>query len=394
MAQLTLTHQSPRSSQLIHRLLKAHFSPDEVHLNPLDWGELWTMLRTAIAQRHGSEIAEIGTTWLGSLVTMNGLRPFEDSDITRLGGYDSFMPVAWKHCYMAGDSRAWALPFTLDSRCVFYWHDMLEDAAIDPETAFTTPEAVEATLQRLQDAGIRAPWAAPMTTSNLTLQHLASWVWHRGGEFLSDDGKRLLLLQPEALRGMAEFFRLNRFTAPDELPDDAGAIDRFLNRQAAAIMGGTWVLNQLPESARETLPAEMRTALPPGPSFVGGTALVIMNHLDPQQERLALNVTKYLSLPDFQAEFCHWNVHLPARMDALNSRFFADTPLYPMFVRALETGCVLPGVPQWSIIEERLKDAFAAIWNDLHTGSNVPVESVILRHLEPAVKRLEMTLAL
>jgi ABC-type glycerol-3-phosphate transport system substrate-binding protein len=324
---------------------------------------------------------------------MNGLRPFDESEIARSGGRDSVMPIAWKTSVIAGDHRVWSMPFTLDSRCIFFWEDMLEDANVDPETAFATPEAVAFTLERLQAAGIRAPWAAPMTSSILTLQHLASWIWQYGGDLVNENGKHLMLLEPAALRGLVDYFQLDRFTLADELTDEGSAINLFLSRRSAAIMGGSWILNGLPESRREMLPARLGVALPPGPSFVGGTSLIIMNHIAPRDERLALNIIRQLNTPEFQAEYCHGNIHLPARIDALESDFFAKTPQFRPFIHALETGRVSPALPRWGIVEERLKESLANIWADIHGQPDAPVESLIVQCLEPAMKRLDLILS-
>jgi len=64
-----------------------------------------------------------------------------------------------------------------------------------------------------------------------------------------------------------------------------------------------------------------------------------------------------------------------------------------VLIQALESGRLLSGVSRWSIVEDRMRDAFADIWTDMNASPGEPVENILAHRLEPVIKRLDITLS-
>ena len=94
---------------------------------------------------------------------------------------------------------------------IFYWRDILEQAGIDEAGAFQSVEQMDRTLACLQSHGIATPWAVTTRRTSNTLYNISSWVWGAGGDFMSADGKWMLVAEPEVRAGLAQYYRLYRY---------------------------------------------------------------------------------------------------------------------------------------------------------------------------------------
>jgi multiple sugar transport system substrate-binding protein len=106
--------------------------------------------------------------------------------------------------------------------------------------------------------------------------NIASWVWGAGGDFVTPDGKRTVFSQPAAQKGVRAYFALGKY-----LPLRVRGLNglepdtQFLNdAETAMTMSGPWLF----QAARANLLDDLGAALPPGPSFVGGSYLVVWKH--------------------------------------------------------------------------------------------------------------------
>jgi multiple sugar transport system substrate-binding protein len=176
-------------------------------ITPIDfteiaWDDAWNSLVRVALYRDGADVSEVGSTWVSSFVGMEALRPYRPPEIYKLGGAAAFLPSVWPSGSLIGDEQLWAVPWLCDTRVLFYWRDMLEQAGIDEATAFQSFEQLEQTLARLQASGIPTPWAVVTRHTAETLYSLTSWIWGAGGDFMSEDGRRILLAEPEARAGL------------------------------------------------------------------------------------------------------------------------------------------------------------------------------------------------
>jgi multiple sugar transport system substrate-binding protein len=366
----------------------------EVVIEEQPWPNLWNRLKEIALHEHDVNLAEIGSTWLGSIVGMQAARPFRPEEVARLGGSESFVPASCDSAMMsgAGDKRIWAIPWFVDTRAIVYWRDMLEEAGVDEETAFQTPEDMERTLASLQAAGFDTPWVCPTDNSVLTVHSMASWIWQKGGNILSEDGKSAAFTSPEAMEGIRQYFSLHKYLPQDLHPMGEGdSFDWFGNRKAAVTITGPWIRSTFRGlGVGEDMLANLGTAAPPGPAFVGGTHLVIWRHALARHERITLKLIECLTSARVQSS--EMITELPARVDVLNAPPYSDDPYWRIFSQALQGGRSFPCVPLWGTVEDRMRNTLAAIWISLNENPEQDIDGVLELHLGRLAKQLNRIL--
>jgi multiple sugar transport system substrate-binding protein len=368
-----------------------------VHLEVHSWDNAWRKISRMALYRVGPDVSQIGTTWLDSLVTLGALRAFTDADIQSLGGPSAFFPSSWQMASLPfAGSRIWAIPWLVDVRVIFYWRDMLEEAGVDEASAFQTPERVEETMASLRDGGIETPWGIWAIKVNVTFQNAASWIWGKGNDILSEDGKKILFDRPGAIEGFLSFFRLHRYMPPelDQLVTDNQAIDLFASRRVAAVMGPcVWfgkILDKVGQSSE--LAAKVGIASPPGPAFVGGSHLAIWQHTRRVDDACAL--VRFLTSKRMQLDYCHLTGFIPVRSDVLaESRYMKDAR-YQAMVEALRTGRSFPLVPRWGDVEEKLDYGLVWLWNTLLANPDQNLEALVKPYIKATARRLMVTLGI
>jgi multiple sugar transport system substrate-binding protein len=391
---LSLAGHLPAAIQVLRQVVERYEQSHQngVQLTIFGWDTIWKDLVNVGIYKRGADLSEIGTTWIGSFVSMNALRAFRPAEIAQLGGEQAFLPMAWRTTSLVGDTRVWAIPFLSDVRVIFYWRDMLEQAGVDETTAFASFESMQAAFKRLKSI-IPAPWAVPTDASTQdTLHNASSWVWASGGDFVSPDGRKTRFAEPGARRALQAYFSLYRFM-PKGIHPISGAkmVDLFRQRQVAAVLGGPWLLADL--RGREEFAsqkAKIGIALPPGPSFVGGTNLVIWQHTRSESE--CIEMIRYLVSPQVQNEICLASGHLPVRMEALADPVYTADPHLKVLVEALHTGCVPITFPLWGMVEDKLSASFVQVWSELFAQRHDRLEVILSRHLEGLARRLDLLL--
>jgi len=157
-------------------------------------------------------------------------------------------------------------------------------------------------------------------------------------------------------------------------------------------MSGPWLFVNLKE--RGLSPdhlARIGIALPPGPSFVGGTYLTVWQHTRHSSE--AVELIRCLTMPQFQAEFCPLAGLLPASREAWTTSAFAADQNYRVLFQAMKSGRSCLNVPLWGMVEDKLTLAFGQIWTDPIAQPDQDINAVLAKHLDASVDRLNVTLA-
>jgi multiple sugar transport system substrate-binding protein len=360
-----------------------------VRLRLLTWDIAWSDLVKVALYGDGPDVSEIGSTWLGDLVAMNALRPFAEQELAALGKPSDFLPSAWNGGRVANQAQMWAIPWFTGARLLFYRRHLLERAGVDERTAFTTAGQFDETLSRLQAGGAQVPWTVPTGHTHTTLLNVASWVWGAGGDFVTPDGKRTLFTQPPARAGLRAYFALGRFLAPSVRhlnglePDE-----QFLSDQETAVtITGPWLFAAV---SQRSLADQVGVALPPGPSFVGGSCVVVWKHT--RQTEAALQLIHFLTRTPTQVTYPRRLGLLPARLDALEAPPFSTDPLWQLAITGIRTGRSVPITRSWGLMEDRLTRELTALWADVLADPALDLEAAIGKRLEPLAMRLDLVL--
>jgi multiple sugar transport system substrate-binding protein len=391
---LTLAGHRPAFLQVLRQMIQAYEQAhrNRVQIRSFDWDTIWKEMANIGIYKRGADLSEVGTTWIGSFVSMNALRAFKPDEIEQVGGECVFLPTAWQTTSLVGDGRVWAIPFLSDVRVIFYWRNMLEKAGVEEAGAFTSFDAIEETLSRLKKI-ITAPWAVPTDVSTQdTLHNASSWVWAVGGNFVSADGRKVGFAQPAVLAALKAYFGLHRFMPQKKHPlSGERVVELFCQRKTAAILSGPWLIPYLRAQASFAgQEAKIGIALPPGPSFVGGTNLIVWKHA--RYETECIELICQLIEPQAQIQFCNVTGLLPVRMEALADPFYTSDPFNRVLVEALQNGRIPTQFALWGMVEDKLSTSFAQVWADIFTRPGGNLEAILARHLEGLARRLDIML--
>jgi len=370
----------------------------QVRLQSMKWSEAWPILLANALHGSGPAVSHVGSTWSTSLGAMNTLRPFSEKEVAVLGGPDKFFPAVWQSTSLEGDSTVWSIPWTSYTYLISYRSDRLERIGLNPGTAFRTPEAMAETLARLQSLGMEYPWVIPTETHYADLIHIASsFVWGAGGDFVSQDRKKILVCQPESCSGLVDFFELYRY-----LPLQSKGltyqqcIRLFAEGRVGVFITGAEVpsiVSKAPDTAPRVR-SSIQTAPLPGVPWVGGDNLVIWRHArgDPGQETAALALVDFLVDPDVQLAFCQAQNTLPVRPGVLAQLSFWPETLRQSVETALLNGRSHCSVSLWRVVEYRIGQGLDAIAAELLNDRAADIKALVDKHLMPVVHRLELTL--
>jgi multiple sugar transport system substrate-binding protein len=361
-----------------------------VHVTVFPWERAWSELVRVALHQTDVHVSEIGANWVGNLVDMNALRPFQETELAATGGAPAFLPAAWHSATLVGDEQVWAVPWLADTRLVYYRRDLLREAGVDEATAFQAPDQFAQTLDRLQASGVAMPWVVPTKSARRTLHNLASWVWRQGGGFVSADGTCTLLNEPETRAGVHAYLKLHRYLAPAARGLSSRQSDGLFQEEAPAVtISGPWLF-LLPQVQEQAIP-NIGLALPPGPPFVGGSNLVIWRHTL-RHERLAVELVRFLTSYEAQAAYCQYAGLLPVRLDVLASSPFVDQPRHQVMARGLKSGRSFPALSTWGLVEDWLTAALARLWEDLLADPHLDLEVAIAERFKRLADRLDPVL--
>lgn len=353
---------------------------------------MWAEIVQTAMHGEGTGIGEVGSTYISSLVGMQDLRPFSPDEVAWLGGGTAFIQPLWHAGYVIDDTRPWAIPWTADTRAIFYRRDLLQGAGLDEAGAFQSFEALEQTLLALKRAGVQVPLTMGTTSGQVLAPFAASWVWGFGGDFIRPGLRNVAFDAPTSRRGLLAYFSLgNHLSAPAQKLDSAASDLLFCSGTAAVSFSGCWMLREIDSLAAPEVRDNLGIAPMPGVPFIGGTHLVIWKHC--LQEQLALDLIRYLvSKPTLLG--LPRNLLVPARLDVLNAPGLVSRSFHRALNQSIKTGRSFPAMALWDQIENRFGQMLATIWESLADRPGTDLENLIDDPLNTLASRLNLTLGL
>jgi multiple sugar transport system substrate-binding protein len=393
---LSIMEQRVRDVESILRPLLDEFESEthiRVHIQTLSWSTgMETLLHTAL-HGEGPDVSEFGTSWVSSFVAMNALYPFHASDLRIIGNSSQFLPASWQTGIVESGQKIWSIPWMVGMRVLFYRKDIYEQAGIDPLSAFQSHDAIDRTLETLKAKGVETPWAVPTVATINTMHYVANWIWSAGGDFISQDGKKIRFNSAASIAGLKKYYRLGRF-----LPQPATALymdhigNLFWNQgTVATIIGGHWQIPAFDSTASPTVMNNLGVAPLPGIAFLGGSNLVVWEHV--KNKLAAIRLIRFLTSERVQKVYPQRVGFYPARNETLAKPPYTNDPVFREIAAHLESGRAYPAVSLWGIIERRLPRAFSDIWQDyLQNPEEADLDAILHKHLDPLAKRLSLTL--
>ncbi len=404
--ELTTTGAGERSIQTLTAFLKQyqHSHPNiEFELQNFDWSEAWPQLMRIMLDKGKVVVSEVGSPWVSDFVAMRGLRPFSSIEVETLGGIKSFFPAPLSNVMMspsspdiAGHPTLFALPARVDVRLIYYWKDMLEQAGIDPALAFTTPQQLEQTLEKLRSAGndpcYLNPWVYETHATRNWVYNMASWIWAYGGDFVDERGLPAFD-QPAALEGITAYFRLHRFLPPTANGETVTTV--FAERRTAVMLFGTYFHFHFLRGGDFPVPSQviplLGAAQLPGPAFVGGSSFVIWGHAPYKDALIATDLlTQFLCSPQLP-DYCYWSEMMPSRVNGFDHSIFTTDPFKSILKASIETGRTHKMARLFMVIADRLSAVCRAISAELLSDPGQDIGAVVEKHICTLAQRLRIS---
>ncbi len=371
----------------------------KIYIKQMDWSDAWTELLASAIYDRGPDVSHIGSTWAGSLIGMNALRPFSEAELASFGGQDAFLPQAWVSGGILGQPGYWSLPWSTYTFVLCYRRDLLEKAGIPEFTAFQSAAALAQTLRKLKEAGIEMPWIVPVDPAHVdTLHYVASWVWGAGGDYVSPNGRQILLKQPATQSGLKAYFQQLLYLRPAfSIIPETTAQELFSSGRAAITIVGYdlamgWLngTNIAPE-----ISSHLGVSCLPGVPWIGGDNLVIWNRARAfaDCERAAVDLVRFLVGKSSQEVLCRAPaIQYPVRLDTLLDPPLPESPATRATIQSLRTGRSYHPIPMWGRIEYQLSEALGQVGQEILAGAEPAM--AINRILSPVATRLEIGLRL
>jgi len=391
--ELSLCFNPNQEDAYLSELLKSStdltLSGLQVDIHPMLWEDYKQEITSMALHSRGSDLSQVGFPLTDDLIAMNALQPFSPQLLAKVGGENVFHPIVKKIAKRHESGTVWGVPWMVDPRALLYWKDMVESAKVNPETAFHTAEDMESTFQHMQAAGVESPWVLGTSDKFVIIHSIVSWVWGKGGDFISPEGKRAIFLEKPALDGMEAYFRLQQYTPNAGEPLSVPTAKRlFVERKAAVTLGPYGSLNEFLDSVSPEHRDRLGVALPPGPPLIAGSDLVFWRYSYKTNE--AGNLLKALFSSDVQVKYAKFLGDLPVTQEALNNLAQGTDENVRTFITTLDKGRLFATTKFAGMLEIQLASALTGLWS---TRAGRPMDGLrdaLQSALEPVQNRFDM----
>ncbi len=367
--------------------------PDlELKIVAVDWGAAWPKITTAATSGDVPDIVQLGSTWVGTISSMNALWDMKPK-VGELGGEDAFVPAAWQSSGLEGSGQVTAIPWIVDARAIFYRTDIFAKLGMSARD-LDTWAGFEKALAKIKASNLTIDGkpVAPLGISGKNdwnvVHSLAPWIWADGGDFIAPDRKSAVLSSEavmEALRFYISFVKKG-YVPIDYLEQNTAQISsRFNVGECAIYFDGPYEVKNLTTPLSEGGAYGSVTSknfgvvpYPKGPkgrfTFVGGSNLAIFKAS--KNKEAAWEVLKYLMSYNAQVAYSKYSGFLPSKRDAFDHPYFSSDPRRRIFKEALKYGKIYPVIPQWGLLEPILTRRFGIMWDYVTKGASYDLKDI------------------
>lgn len=328
----------------------------------IPWSAAHEKLLTAVVGEATPDLAQLGSTWVAELVTLEALAPLAQRVAGSHGlAAADYFPGAWQANEL--DGELWGVPWYVDTRLLFYRSDLLAAAgwARAPETWDEWRQALSA-IQR-HNGG----------RSHALLMPIDEWehtvvLGMEAGSSLLRDGDRYGDFRGAGFRrGFELFLSFYRdgFAPVANLNQVASVYQAIERGEVVFYVTGPWNLGEFARRLPAHLQAHWATApLPraeaaaparPGVSLAGGASLALFRNSKRQED--AWRLVELLADPAVQRRFFELSGNLPPRLSAWQGAPLEGNERAAAFRRQLEVARPVPRVPEWEAIASQIRRA-------------------------------------
>jgi multiple sugar transport system substrate-binding protein len=276
----------------------------------------------------------------------------------------------------------------VDPRALFYWKDMVDAAGVNAETAFQTAENMQTACQRMKDSGMEAPWVLGTADKFVIIHSIVSWVWGKGGDFISPDDNRAIFLDKAALDGLEAYFRLAQYMPDAGRPLSVAVAKRlFVERKAAVTLGPYGSLNGFLAATPAEFHDLLGVALPPGPHLIAGSDLIVW-HYSQKIDEISRLLTVLFST-NVQVKYAEYLGDLPVTNEALDHLAKSTDPNVRTFITTLDKGRIFSTTKFAGMLEVHLAATLTRLWADLYERPPDNLREYLREGLDPVRRRFD-----
>ncbi|GBR73806.1 multiple sugar transport system substrate-binding protein [Candidatus Termititenax aidoneus] len=341
----------------------------EIEVVALDWGSAWQKITTAATSGDAPDIIQLGTTWVGSIGSMDAMLDVSQNVRDIGGGSNLFVDAAWSTTLIPGTERIVSVPWIVDTRVMFYRTDVFRRLGLTAKDVADW-DSFEKTLAKIKaaDLTIENKHIEPLGITGKNdwnvIHSLAPWIWSSGGDFVSSDFKSSVINSAATQRGLLYYIGLvKKGLVPIQcLEQNSYQISSDFNNGVYAIYfdgpyslkgmttppergggGGTFVAKNFAVAPYPAGPLGRYT-------FCGGSNLAIFKTT--KHKEAAWKVVEYLTTNEkAQIAYSQMTGFLPALKSAYNNSYFTDDPFRRVFSDALRSSKAYPAIPAWGQME-------------------------------------------
>lgn len=355
----------------------AHFRSEhkgiDVQFEVIPWLYSWPRIVKAYKEKGGVDVMMLGSTWVQTLASIGALQNLDGLSIDMA----RFIPAFRDVCTYK--RSLWAIPWFCDAKLLYYRKDHLKAAGIEPGSLSTWNGFLEAcgALAKRRSGGKKTyPTGFSIQAESVLAQDLSCFIWSAGGDFISPDGKRPALSDPQTRTGLKTLLHMidSGFISKLSLQHTSGDViaDFFCKDAYTFVFSGPWANRVYLNSGVETYIGDKRAEnigvmiLPGGKAgrfnFFGGATAAISSFSKNRREAEAL--LKFFAGAESQKRYC-------ARINAIAGRTDVGISLpfmsgYKDIYRdaVMEYGRTFPQHPLWGAIEGIIVSGVAEALNE------------------------------
>jgi multiple sugar transport system substrate-binding protein len=341
---------------------------------------LYDETRNEILDRisHGEsvDIVSVDQIWLGEFAEKGLLRNLTD-EFEEWGKMSDLYEANLDGCVY--NNTIYGLWLWTDTRGMWYWKDMLQEAGVDPESLKTWDGYISAAIKLDDFFGDRVIQGVHLWTASFGPDMWYPYLWMLGGEILQlregHPTKGVYWFpsynSPEGIRAL-EFLKrqVDAGIEPQERPYLEGA---FVNRNFSVMLAGSWMPGEFPIESWPTLEQEVgfipMFPVPnqtiPTSTMMGGWELAIPN--TSQNSDLSWELVTILAQPEILAPFLQEYGYLPTQKSLgegpASQPLKESVPFFEEMVSMIPYGRSRPNIPEYPEIADHIHQAIQQVYN-------------------------------
>lgn len=317
-----------------------------------DWNTAHDKIRNWMSAGGGPDLTIVPDVWLAEFAS--GLDPYAESLPANF--LRDFNPTMLDRSRFHG--HILGLVWAASTKALFYRTDLFDRVGIRPPSNWQELLAAAQKLSHPPESfGIAIPGAPVLDTAD----NFYFLLWSNGGHLLAPDG-RPSLNTPEAVESLTflrDLIRKYRVTEPDSVKCDRPCAEELFARgKAAMVETGPWMIRTISAQAKP-----VPFSVVPLPRNKEAITQLVTDHLvllrSSRAKPEALRFIKFAYQPSWRLRWARLGM-VPELTVVENDRFFADDPVWRVFINDLRHARWIP-IVKWEPVDDLIRNMLGEV---------------------------------